>query len=305
VWQPILAAEAYRNAIGIETKLVKADRINRIYQGDLARTYSNLGYLSSRTKNWKNAELCYADAIQIQQNLVKASPLAGVYRRDLAISYNNLGMAQSRGGWLTEAESSFKTSAQLQDALITAQPSDADTRSNQGSVWNNLGMLYDEQQRHADAEKAYRQAIANQRRAFEATPANLRYRALLSQHYLNSSRNFNKRAKYEAAMQAAVERKHLWPKNADRLYSVAEQLAATYGIMRTRSAPQQSQVDCVRAAVAALRESIAAGLPGERLKDKSLASLAGADEFRKLIDQTAVSDRASSEARPSALSGTN
>jgi serine/threonine protein kinase/Tfp pilus assembly protein PilF len=286
VWQPILSADAYRNAIAIERKLVKADPINRIYQRDLARTYSNLGYLSSRTKDWKKAELCYGDAIQIQLNLVKASPMAGAYRRDLAISYNNLGMAESRGGRLAEAEASFQKSAQLQDVLLSAQPNDAETRSNQGSVWNNLGMLFDQQKRPADAEKAYQQAIANQRRALDAAPTNDRYRALLSRHYLNSARNLIKQAKYDAAVQTAVDRKQLWPGSADRLYSVAQQLATIYAQMQTASSPQQSQTVCLRAAVSTLREAVAAGLSGERLRDNSLANLAGADDFRKLIDES-------------------
>lgn len=290
LWQPILAAEAYRNAIEIGMKLVKADRINRLYQGDLARTYSNLGFLLSRTKDWMNAELRYGDAIRIQQNLVKASPMMGVYRRDLAISYNNLGMAQSRSGRLEEAKSSFQQSAQLQNALLAAQPADAETCSNQGSVWNNLGMLYDEQRRYADAEKAYQKAIANQRRALDAVPGNDRYRALLSRHYLNSGRNFEKQAKYDAAVQSAVKRKELWPESPDRLYSVAQQLASTYGLARATSESQQLQATCLEVAIQSLRESMAAGLPMERLQDKSLANLAGTIEFRELIQGTTTID---------------
>jgi serine/threonine protein kinase/tetratricopeptide (TPR) repeat protein len=289
VEKPIQSDDAYRNAITTERKLVKADPINRVYQRDLARTYGNLGYLSSRTKDWKKAELCYGDAIQIQLNLVKSSPTAVAFRRDLAISYNNLGMAQSRGGGLMEAKSSFEKSAQLQDALLAAQPGDAETRSNLGGVWNNLGELFDQQKRFADAEKAYQKAIANQRQALDTAPTNDRYRALLSQHYLNIVRNLYKQAKYDAAVGAAVERKQLWPGSADRLYSVGQQLATIYSQMQATDAPKPSQAVCMQAAVVALREAVAAGLPGERLKDKSLASLASTEDFRKLIDETTAS----------------
>jgi eukaryotic-like serine/threonine-protein kinase len=300
--QPKLSAEAYQNAIAIQRKLVKADPLNRTHQGHLARTYSNLGYLLSRTKDWKNAELCYTDAIQIQENLLKAAPMANVYRRDLAISYNNLGMAQRRGGRLTEAASSFQKSAQLQDALLAAQPADAETRSNQGNVWSNLGMLFDEQRRYADAEKAYQLAVANQRRALDTAPKNDRFRALLSGHYLNVARNLSQQAKYDAAIQAAMDRKRLWPSNADRAYSVSQQLAATYGLMRTTKAPEQSQIACLRAAVETLREALAAGLPRDRLNDPSLAGLAGADDFRKLLEETTASATIPVTARSSALS---
>jgi tetratricopeptide (TPR) repeat protein len=185
---------------------------------------------------------------------------------------------------LPEAESSFRKSAQLQEALLAAQPSDAETRSNQGSVWNNLGMLCDQQQRYVDAEKAYEKAVANQRSALETAAKNDRYRALLSGHYLNLARNLNKQAKFGAAVQAAIERKQLWPGNADRLYSAAQQLAGIYSLMRAASTPPPSQAECVNGAIDTLREALTAGLPADRLKDKSLASLSSSEEFRKLID---------------------
>lgn len=59
-----------------------------------------------------------------------------------------------------------------------------------------------------------------------------------------------------------------------------------YSQMQSTDAPKPSQAACLQVAVATLREAVAAGLPGERLKDKSLASLAGTDDFRKLIDET-------------------
>jgi tetratricopeptide (TPR) repeat protein len=303
--QPILAADAYRNAIAIERKLVKADPFNRLYQGDLARTYSNLGYLSSRTKDWKNAELCFSDAIQIQQNLVKVSPMTSVYRRDLAISYNNLGMAQRRGGRLTEAGSSFQKSVQLQDSLLASQPADVETRSNQGGVWNNLATLFDQQGRYADAEMPHQQAIASQRRALESAPANDRYRSLLSRHYLNFAQSLSKQGKYDAAVHAAVDRRHLWPGNAERLYSAAQQLANMYGVMHAANASQPSQAACLRAAVDTLREAVAAGLPKDRLKDSSLANLAGTEDFRRLLDEITASAAVPRSAQPSVLSRTN
>jgi tetratricopeptide (TPR) repeat protein len=292
VWQPILAADAYRNAIGIERKLVKANPINRIFQGDLARTYSNFGYLCSRTNDWVKAEVCYNDAIQIQQNLVKASPMAGVYRHDLAISYNNLGMAQSRGARLAEAEQSFRKALELQKTLLSAQPHDAETRSNQGSVWNNLGILFDQQKNDGYAEKAYRKAIENQQLALDAAPKNDRYRSLLSGHYSRLVWNLDKQSKYEAAVEAGVARKKLWAGNADRLYAVAQQLAKTYGLLRTTNTDQKSQAGCLAAAVETLREAITAGLPADRLKDPSLSGLAGTNEFRNLVGSPATLTRA-------------
>jgi len=280
------ASDAYLKAIEIERKLVKADPINRIHQADLAKTYSNLGFLSSRRKDWNTAESCYDAAILLQKELVRASPLAAAYRRDLAISYNNLGMVQSRVGSRRKAEDSFREAARLQEALLSAQPSDAETLSNQGSVWNNLGMLFDQQQRFAEAEKAYQQAIASQRRALETAPTNDRYRALLSGHYINYGRNAASQGRFDSAMEIARTRKQLWQGHANGLFSVGQQLADLYRRMRSAVASPQTQSECVREAVASLREAIVAGLPSERLNDPSLASLAGSREFRQLLDET-------------------
>jgi serine/threonine protein kinase len=298
------AADAYQKAIDIQLKLVKADSINRTHQSELARTYNNLGYLSSRLKDWAKAEVCYGNAIRLQEELVKALPLFPAYRRDLAISYNNIGMVQSRAARLAAAESSFQKAAQLQDMLLVAQPNEAETRSNQGSVWNNLASLLDRQQKLADAEQAYRSAIANQRRALEAVPTSERYRALLSQHYINLARNLAKQQKYDASIDAAFARKQLWPKQPERLYSVAQQLAATYGLMRASNAASQAQSACAAAAVATLREALAAGLPGERLKNASLANLATSSEYQTLIQETTakISAQAASVSAPSAQS---
>ncbi len=300
-----LATDVYQKAIAIQRKLVESDQINRIYQADLARTYNNLGYLSSRIKDWKKAELCYGDAIRLQEELVKASPLAGAYRRDLAISYNNLGMTQSRGGRLAEAESSFRKSAKLNATLLAAQPNDVETLSDQGNVWNNLGMLFDSQRNFADAEKAYRQAIANQRRAVDGAPKTDRYRNLLNWHYIIYARNLNRQKKYDEAVRAILTRKDLWPAKADRLYSVGQQLAATLAVMRADGASPQSQAACVHAAVGTLREAVTAGLPSQRLRDPSLASLVGNDDFRKLLDDATAGILKPKATQQTALSATN
>jgi len=213
------------------------------------------------------------------------------YRRDLAVSFNNLGMAQRRDGRTSEAETSFQKAAQLQETLLASLPTDAETRSNQASVYNNLGVLYDQQKRYADAEKSYRQAIENQRHALDVSPESGRYRALLGRYYLNLTWNLDKQSKYDAAVAAAVERKRLWLGNANQLYSVAQQLANTYDLMRIAASGEPSRAACVTAAVDTLREAVTAGLPVERLKDSSLASLAGTGEFRKLIEKPSTLSR--------------
>jgi serine/threonine protein kinase/tetratricopeptide (TPR) repeat protein len=204
------AAENYKQAIDIQHRLVKNDPINRIYQGDLARTYNNLGYLLARQSDWRNAEISYTDAIALQEHLlVKASPLAASYLRDLAISFNNLGMAQSGSERRAAAENSFRLALALQDVLIAAEEHDAKTLSNQGSVWNNLGMLFNAQARFSEAEGAYQHAIEYQRKALDAAPEQASFRRLLDNHYVNFAECLRKQNKRAAADEIQRQRKSL------------------------------------------------------------------------------------------------
>jgi eukaryotic-like serine/threonine-protein kinase len=206
---PDEAAENYRRAIDIQQKLAKANSINRLYQGDLARTYNNLGFVLARQRDWSNAEDCYLNAVELQEHLVKQSPLAGSYVRDLAISYNNLGMVQSRAAQFAAAEKSFRKALALNEQLLAATPNDEAALSNVGGVYNNLGLLLAGQHRYADAETAYQSAIRLQKQAFEAAPTSRRYRDLLDNHFANFAACLREQSKQDAAEQLLAESKSL------------------------------------------------------------------------------------------------
>jgi tetratricopeptide (TPR) repeat protein len=279
-----LAAEVFRKAIAVGRQLVQSNPINRLHQGELARTYNNLGFVSCRRKDWTHAEKCYADAIRIQRLLVDALPGSVAYRRDLAISYNNLGMAQNERGQWREAEASFQEAVRLHQDLLAKQPEDIQLLSNQGSVFNNLGMLLDRDRRYAEAENAYRQAIQLQKQALDSEASSPRFRVLLSRHYVNYARNLCNQQQPAKAVEIALERKALWPTDPERLYSIAEDLAAAYGMMiGSASDKSLSKEACARAAIDTLREALAAGLPAQRLNDSSLAAIAGTEAFRQLV----------------------
>jgi eukaryotic-like serine/threonine-protein kinase len=203
------AMVAYEEAIGLQKQLVVGNKVNRLYQGDLARTYNNLGYAHARQGDWKNAEMCYRDAVRLQQVLVEASPLAASYRRDLAISYNNIGMAASRDGRFAEAESSFRQALELSRLLESAEPSDAKTLSNLGGVYNNLGLLFDRQQHFPEAEAAFQHAIEFQKQAVDTAPTATMYLELLSNHYTNYAKCLRRQQKLSAADDVARQQKAL------------------------------------------------------------------------------------------------
>jgi serine/threonine protein kinase/Tfp pilus assembly protein PilF len=233
--QPDAAAKSYERALEIQVRLVKAHPINRLYQGDLARTYNNIGFLAAGGKDWKKAELCYADAIRLQENLVKTSPLAATYRRDLAISYSNLGMVQYRHGRLQQAEASFREAMRSNEMLLKAQPADVQALSNQGSVFNNLGMLLDGQRSYLEAEKAYRHAVYFQGKALSLSRGRDGLRELQSKHYQNLARNLTTQGKHAEAIQVAAECRRLCENQPDELNAVAQPLGETYSQLKNDS----------------------------------------------------------------------
>lgn len=288
-------AAEFEKAIAIQRKLVETQPINRNYQSDLARTYNNLGYLSSRRKHWQRAEACYGNAIRIQEHLAQASPLAAIYRRDLAVSYNNLGMVLSQRQRLPEAKAAFQKALDLQQALLAVHPHDVQLLSDQGGVLNNLGKLLEQQGLEGEAEQAFRQAILFQTKAIDAAPKTLAFRALLSKHYFNCAGNLRRQGKFTEAAQITLQRKKLWPDDPQRLFAVAQELAAAARQVPAGTAGDVNSKDqCADSAVATLREAIAAGLPKESLRDGALSPLYGTAAYQQLLAETTVERSAAS-----------
>ena len=278
------AVGIYSKLITIQLRFVKSDPTNRLYQGDLARTYTNLGFVLCSRQEWKNAEVCYSDAILIQENLMSASPYAAAYRRDLAISYNNLGMLQSRSGQVQQAASSFRKAEQLQQRLLVDEATDTQLLSNQGSVLNNLGLALDRMGHAAAAESAFREAVRFQKRALEESPNDAQLRTLLSRHYFNYARSLRSQKKFDEAVAVAIERGDLWQGQPEGLLSVAKELAEVcHQMSGVPSATMAAKDECVLAAVNVLREALIAGLPADRLRHSALAPLASHAAYRALL----------------------
>lgn len=276
------AVDAYEQAIAIQLRLLSGTPASIVYQSELARTYNNFGYLLSRMERWPAAEQNYVEAIRLQQALVKAAPLVVDFGRDLAVSYNNLGMAQCKGGHLPQSESSFQAAIRLQQRLLEAQPTDGQLLSDQGNVYNNLGQLHDLQQRFAAAEAAYAHAVHHQRQALEQMPGNTRLRALLNRHFVNYAASLRSQNKHDAALRVVHERRNLWQGQPTGLQSVAVELATACRSMRSGALETEREA-YASAAVDALREALAAGMPPDFLNASSLAEISDTAPFRQLL----------------------
>ena len=164
------------------------------------------------------------------------------------------------------------------------QPTDVQNLSNLGGVYNNLGMLYDRQGRWADAEAPYRQGDQLSAPSFGTGARERLGPRIVEQAFVQLRPQFAQQNKSAAAAEVTLDRKKLWPRRQDRLYSVAQELTAACQAMDKQPRGEaDAQQKYWQAAIDTLREALAAGLPAERLNDPSLKALSDREDFRELV----------------------
>jgi serine/threonine protein kinase/Tfp pilus assembly protein PilF len=285
--QPARAAELYQQALVYQTKAAQLRPGDVQCQSDLALTYNNLGVAQSNTEQLAGAVASYQRAIEIRWALVRKAPSQTSYQRDLAVSYNNLGLAESKLGHPVEAERSFRRAMELQELLVGQTPRDVESQSNLGGIYNNLAMVLDELQRPADAVACCRKAIAHQQVAFAAAPNVSQYRAFLSRHYALCGRLLRESGQPDEAARMALARRDLWPGDAKRLVSVAEELALAAKALAKTNTPGLSTQQCAQYALETLRRAVAAGFtPTEEFyRNAAFSALKNYPDFAGLVKQ--------------------
>ena len=211
----------------------------------------------------------YTGAIDVQERLVRMAPLQKSYQQDLAVSLNNLGLAQTQLKQASDAESSFRQALLVQESLARRYPSDAAIRSMLGGMFNNLGFVFEESRRMKEAAAAYDTAIKHQKAAFASAGNVQRHRDYLNTHYFNYGRVLRALGRYDEAVAAAQQREKLWARDAQRLLSVAEELAVIHQVLvkqesdtdkATVASPQVTVEVCETLILSALKAAKAAGL---------------------------------------------
>jgi tetratricopeptide (TPR) repeat protein len=199
-------------------------------------------------------------------------------------------MQRSRGD--VAAEISFNRALDRQLQVLQVEPNDVATLSHMGGVYNNLAMLQGEMDRVADAEASFELAIERQRQALNLAGNHQFIRQLLSKHYYNYAERLANDARYADALQAAMERRDLWPHDPALLHSAAEQLAsigqrAQAGGLKAKADSLQAEA-AAKGAVETLRLAIAAGLEPARLSSPAFAALASRPDFTSLRHSASI-----------------
>jgi tetratricopeptide (TPR) repeat protein len=267
---------------------VREHPAERRYRSDLAGTLNNLGAAQSRGDQLRDAARAYREAIDLQSDLLRIVPLDRTLRRDLAVSYNNLGLTESRARNAEAAQRCFRNALGFQQQLVAEQPGDVEMQSSLGGMHNNLGIVLESWGKQQDAAASFAAAIEHQRAALAAAPNSEKFRTYLSKHYFNYGRVLRAVGNRDEAVEAAVARKELWPRDAQRLFSVAEEFALA-GDLPLRGEPEAKAAECRELAIKTLREAVAAGLsPVEIDKSPAFEKMKDHPEFSKLATSAAT-----------------
>lgn len=257
---PSQAVQWYEKARECQEKAMAASPGTAEHERDLALTCNNLGAAQSRAQRTSDAIHSYARAIEIQRRLVEAAPSHKLYRRDLAVSWNNLGLVQSGLNQADEAQRSFRQALAIQEPLAAQCSNDVSLKSSLGGIYNNLGIVLEGSGKREAAAEAYKTALAHQQSAFNQAPTVAEYRAFLSKHYYNYGRVLRQLGKPEEAARIALERKQLWPRDPEKLLTVAEELAQDGRLLSKTQGTGMTADECVTLAIDTLQQAVEAGL---------------------------------------------
>ena len=275
--KPAESIELYHKAAELQRRLVRARPAELTYRSDLATTLNNLGAVQARGDRLSEAAAIYREAIELQKELLRIVPLDRTFRRDLAVSYNNLGLAHARLKEPDAAQRCFRNALGFQEQLVSEQPRDAEMQSSLGGMYNNLGIVLDGWDRGEEAAGSFASAIEHQKAAAAESPRVEKFRDYLSKHYYNYGRTLRALGRREAAIDAALARKELWPQNAERLLSVAEELSLAGNLPQTEGTDGVIVARCTELAIGTLSEAVAAGLQPDEFE--------GLDAFASIRDQ--------------------
>ncbi len=279
---PLQAVKWYEKAQACQEKAVAASPGMAEYERDLALTCNNLGAAQSRAQRTSDAVNSYGRAIEIQRRLVAAAPSHKLYRRDLAVSWNNLGLVHSGLSHADEAQQSFRQALAIQEPLAAQCPNDTSLQSSLGGIYNNLGIVLEGSGQQEAAAEAYKTALSHQLAAFNRAPNVADYRVFLSKHYYNYGRLLRQLGKPEEAARIALARKQLWPRDPERLFTVAEELAQASHLLTKSRGTGMTAEECATLAISTLQQAVDAGLKfSSGLSSKE--SLAGIREDARFL----------------------
>ena len=192
----------------------------------LGRQLQQFGEIQGRGGGFEQARASYLKLREIQEALVRKSASVAEYVLELAVRQQS-GPALPQPSRLAER---LEIVSGREDAFGRAggELSEGDQLP-EHSRWDAQQLGYQPSKKSGrldEALPAYREAIKQQRAVMEIAPSVARFREFLGVQYGNFGPALQAAGRFEEALQAALVRKRLRPKDPYRLFEVAADAAA-------------------------------------------------------------------------------
>ena len=227
------------------------------------------------------------DALQrakaIHERLTRLYPQSVVHKAELAHTYDRTGLVFTEQARWTDAREAYTLAKDLWAGVLAAGPTTPANKYDYSCTLHNLGLAVAEFGRMDEAVGHLRAAAALTREVMEQVPDRPLYRHGLAVRYTAIAEVELKRGRAAAVVETARERVTLYPKDPDRLYEAARDVALAAELPD----PDGRRKEYVRLAVDTLRAAAANGFTDvEKLdRERAFAPVRSDPEFRRLTDE--------------------
>jgi serine/threonine-protein kinase len=258
---------------------------------NLAATCNNTGNLWRGKRRYAEALAAYAEGRDAREALLRLRPDDPRGRNELAAAWFNVAQMQSSlKKKKQEVIGSYERARDIREELVKEFPSNVAFHSDLGMSLINLGNAYGIAGRIDESLTTLRRAVEQKRIAFTAAPQSPDYRKGLNIAYGALAEVERKKGSPAAAAAALLERRKLWPHDAQELYRIAGEQADTAarvgGKKELSAAEEAERAAYLDQAMETLRLAVAAGFAdADRLRtDANFAPLRAREDFRKLME---------------------
>ncbi|MHB1424305.1 MAG: protein kinase domain-containing protein [Gemmataceae bacterium] len=242
----------------------------------------------------------------LEQNSHPRLPLS------LAEQYAQLGVFQAALGQRDDALASGQRGLELLDRLTAQDKKDFGDPKSLAVTCFLLGALLMDLRQFEEAARAYQQAIEYQRVVLEQDPSDRTRRKVLSHFYYNLAHVQLQAGRVVESAATALERRKLWPNDADEVHDVACELARCAAVIApgkldSELSPEEQKQRRAYAdqAMMVLRQAVQLGLKGAAAvrRTADLKPLRDRDDFRLsgggiTADEVWVANRAGFDPKP-------
>jgi tetratricopeptide (TPR) repeat protein len=149
----------FRKAQGLQQQLARTDPDRADYQGELARSYNNLGILKGDTGQPQEATELFREAVRVLEGLVAKHPAEPTYQRELARCRLNFGPVLRATGADADAQDQYRQGILALQDLVRRHPRKHEYRFELAVLHNNYGILLAARQRPAEILREHTRAL--------------------------------------------------------------------------------------------------------------------------------------------------